>query len=119
MYQKMEPKAKAAWLAALRSGDYQQGSGRLREGSLYCCLGVLCNLGASAKEKWHAYDVVQNVFYYGLDGDLFGMEKALNYPPKDVAEKAGLSNEAANILGKMNDAGKSFGDIANWIEENL
>lgn len=30
-----------AWLVALRSGQYQQGKGRLVSGSSYCCLGVL------------------------------------------------------------------------------
>lgn len=33
------------WLDALRSGDYQQGSGSLRPSQdAYCCLGVLCDV---------------------------------------------------------------------------
>jgi hypothetical protein len=41
---------KAKWVAALRSGEYKQGRGRLkfrREGSdeaEFCCLGVLCDI---------------------------------------------------------------------------
>lgn len=31
---------RAAWVAALRSGDYQQATGALRVGDTYCCLGV-------------------------------------------------------------------------------
>lgn len=29
------------WAAALRSGDYPQGTGRLYDGKAFCCLGVL------------------------------------------------------------------------------
>ena len=37
-----EPQKK--WLAALRSGEYKQGSGRLRVDDSYCCLGVCADL---------------------------------------------------------------------------
>jgi hypothetical protein len=38
-----------AWLEALRSGDYQQGRGALKQkdegnGVVYCCLGVACEV---------------------------------------------------------------------------
>lgn len=36
------------WVAALRSGLYKQGRGRLKRGRGYCCLGVaneVCDLG--------------------------------------------------------------------------
>lgn len=29
---------------ALRSGEYQQGKGRLRDGNKFCCLGVACDV---------------------------------------------------------------------------
>lgn len=32
------------WIAALRSGEYEQGYGALREIGGYCCLGVLADL---------------------------------------------------------------------------
>jgi hypothetical protein len=48
----MNPEIKAQWIAALRSGDYQQGRATLakayaEEGKIvtkYCCLGVLCDV---------------------------------------------------------------------------
>lgn len=53
---RMNPEIKERWVAALRSGEYQQGFGQLRvrnyEASIgeplyrYCCLGVLCDLAA-------------------------------------------------------------------------
>lgn len=46
----MNPDVKARWLSALRSGDYQQGTGSLRltqyGAEEWCCLGVLCDIAA-------------------------------------------------------------------------
>ena len=39
---KITPEQKAAWVAALRSGEYPQARGKMHvEGFGYCCLGVL------------------------------------------------------------------------------
>jgi len=45
----MDAEIKAKWIAALRSGEYQQGSGALKiehhNGTVeHCCLGVLAEL---------------------------------------------------------------------------
>jgi len=46
----MDTKIKAEWISALRSGEYEQGKGRLATTDLdtrvtsYCCLGVLCEI---------------------------------------------------------------------------
>lgn len=44
----MDEVVKTKWVAALRSGEYQQGRGYLNrtddEGTKYCCLGVLCEI---------------------------------------------------------------------------
>lgn len=37
-----------AWMAALRSGEYHQGTGQLQACSEYCCLGVLCEVAELA-----------------------------------------------------------------------
>jgi hypothetical protein len=51
----MNPEVKAAWVAALRGGEYEQGVGYLCQESPadpsvreFCCLGVLCDLAAKA-----------------------------------------------------------------------
>jgi hypothetical protein len=53
-----------AWLEALESDDYEQGTGALRVCDQYCCLGVACDLGekqgiltsiVSAADKVYAY----------------------------------------------------------------
>jgi hypothetical protein len=41
---KLDPAFKAKWVAALRSGDYQQGTGNLDYMGKFCCLGVACRL---------------------------------------------------------------------------
>jgi len=40
----MKPDIKARWVEALRSGEYEQGEGQLKEGNKFCCLGVLTDL---------------------------------------------------------------------------
>lgn len=46
----MKPEIKSLWVAALRSGKYEQGKGMLAaqdspaEPVQYCCLGVLCDV---------------------------------------------------------------------------
>ena len=42
----MKADIKAKWVAALRSGQYEQAEGVLRNDEGYCCLGVLCDLYA-------------------------------------------------------------------------
>jgi len=51
---------KEKWVAALRSGEYKQGTGRLRieiiGGYQYCCLGVLCDIVAEAEPDKYVWD---------------------------------------------------------------
>lgn len=42
----MKAEVKKEWVAALRSGKYQQGRGQLRQHNEYCCLGVLCDIAS-------------------------------------------------------------------------
>lgn len=54
----MKPEIKAQWLTALRSGEYKQGTGALRNGNAFCCLGVLCDLAAKqGVGKWEVTGV--------------------------------------------------------------
>ena len=43
----MDPGIRARWVAALRSGEYEQARKVLRSGDAYCCLGVLCELAVA------------------------------------------------------------------------
>ena len=108
-YKKMVPHVKAAWLTALRSGSYIQGRGFLREGDTFCCLGVLCDLGDKSAESW-APDGFEAVFTF--------YEKS-QYLPRCVRSAARVSEVVSKRLAEMNDRGKDFDEIADWIEENL
>lgn len=102
------------WVAALRSGDYAQGRGKLRRGSRYCCLGVLCDI--SEVGVWTKIDGIDG--YYatseGTDtttvGTLVkqwsGLKTVVGRGPEGVA------------LTDMNDTGASFATIAEYIEKH-
>lgn len=115
------------WVAALRSGDYKQGTGCLRDdNNNFCCLGVLCNLHAQAHPKIAAKQKDPG-YYMGADGWL----------PSEVKYWAGMNSddgrfntEEANItsplyknsiiytLSEANDKDVQFPTIANFIEKN-
>lgn len=107
---KLDPKVKAKWVKALRSGKYKQTKYQLRhpdEG--YCCLGVLCETaGATWEDESYAYIDGEQVSECGL---LF----------QSFRKKLGLSKKAQSALIKKNDGlrGKTFPEIADYIEERL
>lgn len=111
------------WIAALRSGDYQQGTGNLQhiysadEGYKYCCLGVLCDIA-----KLHGVDVPTNEegWYTSNDPDFL--------LDKNVRVWAGLNDDDGNYnpiyggsgaLYRDNDNRTSFNQIADIIEREF
>lgn len=106
----MNQRIKAAWLEALRSGKYQQGIKYLRTADdKYCCLGVLCDI--SGKGDWlpTKYDLSRP----------YMKEYWLGQPPSDVIDEADLTIIHCDQLAAMNDSGKTFEEIAQYIEKNL
>lgn len=113
----MKPEIKAAWVAALRSGEYTQGRMRLRSPqNEFCCLGVLCNLHAQAHPEIAAQQTDPNT-YFGLVGlpatsviywaDLPGHDPAVQHHSKWTR------------LSALNDNGLTFNQIADLIEAQL
>ena len=106
----MKPEIKAQWLSALRSGDYQQGQGYLRQGDQYCCLGVLCDLyGKAVGPEWDEYD----------SGGVCAMHCVDTTLPIQVQKWADLMSPNPLDLAAMNDSGSAFEELANIIEEGL
>lgn len=109
---RMNKKIKAKWLEALRSGDYKQGKGQLRnEKNNFCCLGVLCNLHAEAKPKFAAKQEFPGE--YGGDDAL---------PPDVVVGWAGLSenNPCFEMPFNVRGTGKDFkGDRRTFKKGDL
>ncbi len=91
------------WVEALRSGNYKQGTGYLKNNDKFCCLGVLCDI--SQLGEW--------------DGNYY--ENKLSTLPNKVREWAGMNSdlgenyELKNTLSNYNDTGYSFEKIADII----
>lgn len=98
----MDAQLKAKWLDALRNGEYRQGKHKLFDRDLneYCCLGVLCDIQGADFNK------IEEQF-----GTL-----ALSENPKQFL--AGLGLSTIELVSK-NDHGKSFSEIADFIEANI
>lgn len=106
----MDAQIKATWLAALRSGEYEQGQKQLRRANTYCCLGVLCDvMGGGTWISCRDED-----FRYLVDNFA-----ALVFPPGRLRALAGLSVDDEHAVADLNDDGKSFAVIADYIEKHF
>src|SRR5262249_12501553 len=108
----MNPLLKRTWIAALRSGDYQQGHGILRERSLrgrtrFCAMGVLFDLVSRA--RW----------WDRLTRRAGRTDMVLGYVPMEVLAEIGISNAQQALITSLNDSGKTFEQIADVIEQDF
>lgn len=112
----MNAEVKKLWIEALRSGEYEQGRGRLKTANNgYCCLGVLCELHREAVEgSWEESDNDNIGSFY--EGQRYSL-------PKLVMKWAGLNECNPRVgyasLETLNDSGVPFPEIANYIEAAL
>lgn len=117
-YPKLPKAFKRKWLEALRSGKYKQGAGYLHtindDGQdTYCCLGVAGAVCGISTEKMRGVKLF-NPNKLGLHLS----RRQCDRIPK--ALRGGLNdNPLVHELIIMNDEGKTFKHIANWIEKNL
>jgi hypothetical protein len=114
---------KVAWVGALRSGEYRQGKGSLcRPGEKhdsFCCLGVAYDLLVSAGNKGCAWntDVGSYATLKREDSERIAhdvpkwLQKWLRKMEHDAWD------DREQILITLNDDGKSFKKIADWIEK--
>ena len=136
---KMNSEVKQKWIDALRSGKYEQCSGKLRGANGYCCLGVLCDLYAQE------HDTQWEFRGYGEHGDetnpqpmdYWYFEDRSEYLPESVMDWAGLKTPNPNVridvednedednwyyqdeIANVNDSGYSFNQIAEVIQQQL
>lgn len=106
-----------AWLEALESGKYKQGTGGLRsKNDEYCCLGVGCEIAKIPGEQRHfakdwEYDGgVTAVAPSALIGYL-GLRNSVGSPRPGIDPRP-------SCLTELNDDGKSFSDIAALIRSD-
>jgi len=130
---RLDPELKQTWLEALRSGEYQQGKGKLeRVDNECCCLGVLCNVLNLNKKLVECH--TKDLEYYKFSSP--DMTESANYLPagipnvSNILECSGLLNvdilfnspkglHGYNNLADLNDNGATFEEIAWLIEEIL
>ena len=99
------------WVAALRSGEYEQGEGMLYDDfyGTYCCLGVAAKICDAPIDKIAKYSLLEIGGWF----DEYGVPEAL----------IGNNDTFIDSLTAMNDgfgtAKKSFPEIADWIEQNV
>jgi hypothetical protein len=101
----MNPDIKAKWIEALRSGEYKQGACYLRQRDEFCCLGVLADI----KQVKSTVQIDAHMFH-------FESESKAAFLPDNYE---GLSRVTQSHLAAMNDDGKKFPQIADWIDANL
>ena len=89
---------KEKWLKALRSGEFEQGTEWLENDGKYCCLGVIRKI-IDSNSGLSAYD-----------------EEFLH---PDHEKICGLNYAQQIELAKMNDSGKTFEEIADYIEKEM
>ena len=125
---------KAAWTTALRSGQYEQDAGRLCTNKGFCCLGVAFDLLTKAQpEKYVWRDAgFGGRFKYAQDGsDSLHYDSAVltsmghSSLPDWLVEKLTIPTKESGLrkperaLIDRNDAGWTFAQIADYIDEAL
>ena len=108
----MDQQLKADWVEALRSGNYKQGRGELLDDVIetdvrHCAMGVLCEIDPE----------VERVpgFGYRYHGEMMEYQLHRNYLMDRDLDKA----DVTHVIIANDDRGKSFNEIADWIESRL
>ena len=120
---------KKDWIKALKSGNYIQASGVLREDEEagldtvgYCCLGVACSVAGVENIDIHGEWIDE----FHEDGNTHGDYQPFENIPT-ILKGCSDDSELVRILSEMNDAHTrdtsehkfSFVEIADWIDENI
>jgi hypothetical protein len=123
----MKKQLRDLWVAALRSGNYRQGTGNLRawtphgtgtDREHFCCLGVLSDIVIEREEtnaSWLVDEVVPWIWLY--------YEDVAGNPERDdemlcpnLQREVGIDQKLAEQLANLNDGGASFEEIANGLD---
>lgn len=127
----MNPQVKEMWIKALQTGQYAQATGKLHaieDGQAgFCCLGVLCDL--AVREGVINPPKVDDTHYDTIM--YYGQEEAHELLPYEVMTWAELDSDNGNFeqswddtivktitsLVDLNDGGKTFMELAEYIKE--
>jgi hypothetical protein len=97
----MDAELRAKWVAALRSGEFEQHRRSLCDDtrSAFCCLGVL----AVIKDP--------NAYLHENEGDFD--------PYLEIDRMIGGRRQRQELVNLNDKEGKSFPEIADWIEQKI
>lgn len=119
---KLRPEAKAAWLAALRSGKYQQTTRDLCNSRGYCCLGVGAKVinGLSDNEIRHR-SLPDREWMHAWWESVDEVENNLSYTYRNprLPEGSGRIPFGASLTECNDERKLSFAEIADLIEEHF
>ena len=111
----MPKELKEKWLAALRSGEYEQGKDSLYNGNSYCCLGVLQKVADGDVERdSNGRDLVLPSRIWGVE-HLCTADGNPEFDPflPSLKEKRIQGHQSCSLA---NDGGYAFPEIADAIE---
>jgi hypothetical protein len=117
------------WVDALTSGQYKQGKRALRKEDQFCCLGVLCDLAEKAGlGSWeevgdrHRFTDSDGVYSAGFLTEAVltwaGMKSNIGWMSGIPVYAKKFPDLKMYSLANMNDAGFTFPEIADFIEEH-
>jgi hypothetical protein len=118
----MKKEIKAAWVKALRSGDYVQGTGTLAHEGKHCCLGVLAQVLADQFPETYAESGCKLIWdraYMGVTIPGSGENCRTGGLVRALCNVIEMEYTAQDGLASRNDSGDSFEVIAQVIEANL
>lgn len=112
------------WVAALRSGDFEQGRGALIRGGIgnyrFCCIAVgakVCGAEDAELFRPNGMSAALLTFRNTQEAPIMRSEILAKIPNAIIG---GTHNELVAELANMNDRdNKSFPQIADWIEQNV
>lgn len=114
------------WIETLETTDFPQGKQSLRSQDGYCCLGIACDLYSKLSPKGLKTDIKE---YIDRDDDkeyftcYYGECKEEAYLPVEVSNWLGMIDyhifgDPQFKLANLNDNGKSFKEIAEFLKTN-
>jgi hypothetical protein len=124
----MKKELRDKWVTALRSGDYNQGRRSLKKNGLYCCLGVLCEIGGVKQVKvvedsfpcvLYEAGGIKDSFTYTYFEDSTGEQTGQCLTSRLLKELGLTADEQDTLIGLNDKDTLSFNEIADWIEENI
>lgn len=111
----MNQERKAQWVAALRSGEYKQGTGYLHRKAhgeeRFCCLGVASDLAwraGAVEREMHTHIIHPTFEYEGRDC----------YPPEKVLEWFGSLGEPMTVVQYEDPQGRLYTELLDELNDS-